>query len=220
MSIEAITWALNTAPIPTGRNASTLAFVLVGLANHADPGGHNAFPAVATLVRYTRLSERSVQYALRDLDDLGLITPSDPDIVAAYIKRADRRPKGWDLPIHSTIHKVVHSGEHGVQPLRPVEGHGVQTRRHGVQTTTSRGARRAPEPSLNHPQNRPLPGPGAHDEATAAIPPVCGRCDARDTDPISARIVWLDEDRTRSQRCPRCHPHTDNPGTSAAGGPR
>jgi hypothetical protein len=49
MTIEAIAWALNTAPIPTGRNASTLAFVLVGLANHADPGGSNAFPAAATL---------------------------------------------------------------------------------------------------------------------------------------------------------------------------
>jgi len=99
MSIEAITWALNTAPIPTGRNASTLAFVLVGLANHADPDGHNAFPAVATLVRYTRLSERSVRNILRELTTLGLIRPSDPDIVAAYISRADRRPNGYDLDL-------------------------------------------------------------------------------------------------------------------------
>jgi len=35
----------------------------------------------------------------------------------------------------------------------------------------------------------------------------CGECDARPSDPISARVVWLDADRTRSQRCPRCHPH-------------
>ena len=133
MSIEAITWALNTAPIPSGRNAATLAFVLVGLANHADPDGHNAFPAVATLVRYTRLSERSVQYALRNLEDLRLITPSDPDIVAAYVKRADRRPQGWDLPVHSTIHSVVHSDGDGVHVLHPVRLHGVQTQAHGVQ---------------------------------------------------------------------------------------
>jgi hypothetical protein len=224
MSIEAITWALNTAPIPTGRNASTLAAVLVGLANHADPDGRNAFPAVATLTRYTRLSERSVQYALRTLEDLGLITPSDPGIVAAYVKRADRRPHGWDLPIHSTIHKTVHRVIHndgdGVQSVHPVGAHGVQTRLHGVQTTTSRGARRAPEPSLNLPKNRPSPGPSVHDDASAPIPPVCGRCDARDTDPISARIVWLNAERTRSQRCPRCHPHPDNPGAAPAGGPR
>jgi hypothetical protein len=140
MSIEAITWALNTAPIPTGRNASTLAIVLIGLANHADPHGRNAFPAVATLTRYTRMSERSVQYALRTLEDLGLITPSDPGIIAAYVKRADRRPHGWDLPIHSTIHRVIHNGEHGVQSVHPVQGHGCKLsptgckqRHHGVQ---------------------------------------------------------------------------------------
>lgn len=213
MSIEAITWALNTAPIPTGRNASTLAFVLVALANHADPHGHNAFPAVATLVRYTRLSERSVQYALRNLEDLRLITPSDPDIVAAYVKRADRRPQGWDLPVHSTIH----NGGDGVHILHPAASHGVQTRLDGVQTTTSRGAKRAPEPSLNRPKNRPSPAP-AVDDTSAATPPVCGQCDARATDPISARIVWLDTERTRSQRCPRCHPHPDNPGPAGPTG--
>lgn len=206
MSIEAITWALHTAPIPAGRNASTLAFVLVGLANHADPDGRNAFPAVATLVRYTRLSERSVQYALRTLEDLGLITPSDPDIVAAYVKRADRRPNGWDLPIHSTVHRVIHSRGDGVQSVHPVEGHGVQTQSHGVQTTTPRGAELAPEPSLNHPENRPAREAATRDAAPTGVPPVCGQCDARDTDPISARIVWLDADRQRCTPCPRCHP--------------
>ena len=220
MSIEAISWALNAAPIPTGRNASTLAFVLVALANHADPDGHNAFPAVATLARYTRLSERSVQYALRNLEDLNLITPSDPDIVAAYVKRADRRPQGWDLPVHSTIHSLIHTVGDGVYILHPAGAHGVQTQAHGVQTTTSRGARLAPEPSLNRSKNRPLPGSALHDDASATVPPVCGRCDARAPDPISARIVWLDTERTRSQRCPRCHPHPDNPGAAPAGGPR
>lgn len=206
MSIEAITWALHTAPIPTGRNASTLAFVLVGLAN---PDGHNAFPAVATLVRYTRLSERSVQYALRTLEDLGLITPSDPDIVAAYVKRADRRPKGWDLPIHNTIHRVIHNGDYGVQSVHPVSAHEVQTQPHRVQTTTSRGAQLAPEPSLNHPMNRPAHTRARHDAEPAGVPgvpPLCGQCDARDTDPVSARVIWLDTDRQRSTPCPRCHP--------------
>ncbi|MFC0545722.1 hypothetical protein [Kutzneria chonburiensis] len=116
MSIEPISWALNSAPIPRDR--------------------HDAFPAVSTLVRYTRLSERSVQYALRSLEVLDLICPSDPDIVAAYVKRVDRRPKGWDLAIHS-----------GVQSVRPADLDGVQTQRHGVQTTTSQDAMVAPDPS-------------------------------------------------------------------------
>jgi hypothetical protein len=188
MSIEAISWALNLAPIPTDRrDASSLAIVLVGLANHADPDGRNAFPAVATLVRYTRLSERSVRYALHALEELGLITPADPDIVAAYIRRRDRRPNGWDLTLtarpapapattNGTVaHNLVHNRDVGVQPVHPVQAHGVQTQPNGVQTTTSRGAATAPEPSKNHPRNRParaLAAPPAHQH------PPCRPCAA------------------------------------------
>jgi hypothetical protein len=198
MNIEAIHWALNTAPIPPDRqDASSLAMVLVGLANHAGPDGRNAFPSITTLTRYTRLARRSVQHALQTLEELNLIRPSDPEIVAAYVKRADRRPNGWDLVIHSeapVVHSetVVHSG---VQPVRPAAAHGVQTRPHGVQTTTPRGAEPAPEPSLNHPKNH-----------HPAIPPICGRCDAHETDPVTARVIWLDQDRQQSTPCPRCHP--------------
>ncbi|MBN9742011.1 helix-turn-helix domain-containing protein [Amycolatopsis sp. A1MSW2902] len=184
LSIEAIAWALNTAPIPRDRrDASSLAIVLVGLANHAGPDGCNAFPSVSTLSGYARLSERSVQYALRSLEELNLIRPSDPDIVAAYVKRADRRPKGWDLAIPNEV-----------QTVRPGQAHGVQTRRGGVQTATRRGAELAPEPSLNRPENR------------SGASPVCGQCDGRPADPVSARVIWLDADRTQSTPCPRCHP--------------
>lgn len=237
MSIEAISWALNLAPIPTDRrDASSLTIVLVGLANHADPDGCNAFPAVATLVRYTRLSERSVRYALHTLEELGLITQADPDIVAAYIKRADRRPNGWDLAltarpappsapatsgtgsaattvVHNLAHRVVHNRDDGVQPVHPVQAHGVQTPPSGVQTTTSRGAATAPEPSKNHPRNRPARAParapGRHARPPApALPALCGQCDARPGDPASARIIWLDTDRQHSKPCARCHPST------------
>jgi hypothetical protein len=110
---------LNRAPIPAGRrDASSLAMVLIGLANHADPEECNAFPSVARLVRYTRLSERSVQNALRALEELGLMMPSDPQIVAAYLKRADRRPNGWDLVIHSPVHNQT-SGVQSLHPNRP-----------------------------------------------------------------------------------------------------
>ena len=71
--------------------------MLVGLVNHAGPDGTAAFPSVATLVRYTGLSERTVRTCLDRLEAAGIIAPCDPDIVAARIKRADRRPQGWDL---------------------------------------------------------------------------------------------------------------------------
>jgi len=102
MSVEASTWALNLAPVPLdshGKPNDSCAFVLVGLANHAGPDGRGAFPSVKTLVRYTRKSERTVQTALARLEAEGIIRPGDPDIVAAHIKRADRRPRGWDLAL-------------------------------------------------------------------------------------------------------------------------
>ncbi|MBO0786580.1 MAG: hypothetical protein J2P33_10950 [Actinobacteria bacterium] len=52
---------------------------------------------MATLVRYTGLSERTVRTCLDRLSAEGIIAPCDPGIVAARIKRADRRPQGWDL---------------------------------------------------------------------------------------------------------------------------
>jgi hypothetical protein len=63
VSVEAISWALNLAPVPAGRGgqpSSAGAFVHAGLADHAGPDGTGAFPSAATLVRYTGLSERTV----------------------------------------------------------------------------------------------------------------------------------------------------------------
>ena len=100
MSVEAISWALNLAPVPAdrgGQPSSACKFVLVGLANHAGPDGTGAFPSVATLVRYTGLSERTVRTCLDRPEAAGIVWPCDPGIVAARIKRADRRPQGWDL---------------------------------------------------------------------------------------------------------------------------
>jgi len=100
VSVEATSLALNLAPVPADRGwppSSASKFVLVGLANHATPDGTGAFPSVATLVRYTGLSERTVRTCLDRLAVEGTITPCDPGIIAARIKRADRRPQGWDL---------------------------------------------------------------------------------------------------------------------------
>jgi hypothetical protein len=52
---------------------------------------------VATLVRYTGQSERTVRTCLDRPAAEGIVAPCDPDIVAAWIKRADRCPHGWDL---------------------------------------------------------------------------------------------------------------------------
>ncbi|MEV6641099.1 helix-turn-helix domain-containing protein [Amycolatopsis sp. NPDC051371] len=215
MSIEAISWALNEAPIPSDRrDASSLAMVLVGLANHADPDGRNAFPSNATLTRYTRLSERSVRNILRELATLELIHPSDPGIVAAYISRADRRPNGYDLnvsltsvdnstlPVDNLGADVDHEG-HSLPPADRHGGHTAQVR--GADNTTTGGRvcpRTVPEP----PRNRPARA-RAHGETLAApVPPPCGECDARPGDTIAARTIPV-PGRDQVRRCPRCHPH-------------
>ena len=85
--------------------------MLVGLANHAGPDGTVAFPSVATLVRYTGLAERTVRTCLDRLAAAGIIAPCDPGIVAARIKRADRRPQGWDLIPYGSWPCQVVAGE-------------------------------------------------------------------------------------------------------------
>jgi hypothetical protein len=48
VSVEAISWALNLAPLPAdrgGQPSSACKFVLVSLANHAGPDGTGAFPS-------------------------------------------------------------------------------------------------------------------------------------------------------------------------------
>jgi hypothetical protein len=216
MSIEAISWALNEAPIPTDRrDASSLAMVLVGLANHADPDGRNAFPSNATLTRYTRLSERSVRNILRVLATLQLIQPSNPHIVAAYISRADRRPNGYDLnlsltsvdnstrPVDNPGSGIDHEGQ-SLPPADQHEGHTAQVRgAHNASTGGRVCPRTVPEPS----RNRPARARAQSGEASSVpVPPPCGRCDTRPGDTIAARTIPV-PGRDQVRRCPRCHPH-------------
>lgn len=164
MSVEALNWALTRAPyVPVKKGSPSPAAcqaVLIGLANHADPEGKHSFPSVATLCGYTALGERQVRHCLDRLEEVGIIRRSDPRVVAAIIRRADRRPQGWDLDITLRRERGAEPaprGVSGVQSLHPVEPDGVQALHpdchpnggHGVQGATSRGAEPAPEPSMN-----------------------------------------------------------------------
>lgn len=67
MSIEALNWAF-TLPLDSPSDKA----VLIGLANHANPGGQ-AWPAVERLALYTGLTGRAVRLALRRLEEQGLV---------------------------------------------------------------------------------------------------------------------------------------------------
>ncbi|MEU4807440.1 helix-turn-helix domain-containing protein [Actinosynnema sp. NPDC023587] len=201
MSIEAINWALNHAPIPTDRkDAAALAITLIALANDAGPDGTEAFPSVERMIGYTRLSRRTVQRALRSLEELGLIRKGNTRVRDARIERADQRPQVYDLALLARLSTARSSGRQDDTPLTST---GRQQRTNGASTATKRGVSMTPEPSFNRPSNRPSPSaPGGR----STLPPECGQCDARSGDPVSARVIWTDEDHTCSTPCPRCAP--------------
>ncbi len=93
---------LNLALVPADRGgppaSSACKFVLVGLANHAELDGVGVFPSVATLVRYTACRGGRCAPAWTGWGP-GIIRRCDPDVATARIKRADRRPEGWDLDL-------------------------------------------------------------------------------------------------------------------------
>lgn len=110
MSIEAVAWALNDAPV---KDASAL-LVLIGLANHAARDGKGSYPSRETLATYARCSVRTVAVKLRVLEEAGVIVRGDQAHVAHL--RGDRRPVVYDLNYDVQILHPVGSGyENDVQ---------------------------------------------------------------------------------------------------------
>lgn len=64
MSLQAMNWVFQNSPATLGKR-----LVLLALADHADDEGFDAYPSVATIAQKARMSERAVQYALRQLED-------------------------------------------------------------------------------------------------------------------------------------------------------
>ena len=99
MSIEALEWALCTAPKhPT----DSVRLVLLGLANHAWKDGTGAFPSQGTLASYLsggdcRANRRKVQRALSELESGGWIRRGSVSKVAGIPK--GQRPIVWDLDL-------------------------------------------------------------------------------------------------------------------------
>lgn len=143
MSIQVLGWALEYQDLPldnrTGRPSPSAKLVLIALANHADRDGANCFPSVDTICWYTGLSERAVQYTLRELENHGTIRKT-PNPLVLEVKVGDprKRPQSYD---------IVPSAATGAAP------HDVPKRRsRGAKSTGSRGAKSA---ASLHP-NRPL----------------------------------------------------------------
>jgi hypothetical protein len=111
MSIEAMVWALEKQGLdPTDK------LVLLGIANHADRYGGNAYPSLATLAIYVGRSEQTVRRSVRRLEQLGLVTVV---IQGGQGRHAGRRSNLYQLSLATPI-----TGDSA--PLSPVIREGYQ----------------------------------------------------------------------------------------------
>ncbi|QGY70386.1 hypothetical protein V519_034960 [Streptomyces rimosus R6-500] len=95
MSTEAVTWAMDDAPMlrtKSGKPDTTARHVLQALAEHANKNGRNAHPSLIRLQYRTGYDRRTVQRALRRLQDAGLIVDDG---------RVQDRTR-WKLALHVT----------------------------------------------------------------------------------------------------------------------
>lgn len=102
MTLQVVGWAIEFRDLPrderTGRIKGSCKLVLMALANYAGRSGEDCFPAVATIMDETGLSERGVQYALRDLEEHGtIVRTADPLVRASTISRPDKWPISYDI---------------------------------------------------------------------------------------------------------------------------
>ena len=173
MSIDALNWALNRAPV----SDSTQAFVLVCLADYADPETHFCWPSIARVAARARCSESTARRAIRELEKAGLIVtkmaaargganlyrvvmrePSQIDTPATYpqIHSHDRQPSPAKKAfVHRHADKVDHT---------PVNLQGGQidtlasTPPSPVTDDRAPLAPVTPEPPMNHQEPPAAPG--------------------------------------------------------------
>lgn len=92
MSWEAAVWAMRK-----GKDYDLEAmtrFVMLTLANYADPEGNDIYPSLGTLEADTGLSERTIRRHIKTLIGVGLLEYGDQDVVRNHPKiRPDQRPK-------------------------------------------------------------------------------------------------------------------------------
>lgn len=156
MSVEAIALALHHS-----KAQGTALTILIGIANHAGDGG--AWPSIATLAKYGRCTDRSVQRAIKHLVDLGEIT-CDVQAGGPARMRDAHRPNRYEVTLccppwcdGTAQHRDLRLDEHQprlwinrVTPASPGDTHvtrGVTPTSPGGVTPTS------PEPSLEPSMN-------------------------------------------------------------------
>lgn len=133
MSLEALLWVVD---LPLNACSASAFRVLAKLADRADKLGRNTYPKVGTLAAQLECSPRTVQRAIRELLDAGLIREGDPTSVKGA--RADRVPNVYDLMTPALVlHE--HLTARGDNPVTPSASRGDNSCRDGVTTVVAQG---------------------------------------------------------------------------------
>jgi hypothetical protein len=101
VSLRAILWALNDAPVQDPQDV----LILVAMADHAHEDGTASWASKDTIAKKARCSESTVKRRVRALESAGVIRPGDQQLVAHL--RADRRPRVWDLALDAQSQTVT-----------------------------------------------------------------------------------------------------------------
>lgn len=152
-------WVLNHVTA-----SGTDKLLLIGIANHANADGGEAWPSVETLARYSCLQPRGVQRALRRLEDAGVIVVHRQE-GGSRDCRQNRRPNLYEIVGMGSALAAMHAAGGGVAATPPQPSAGVAP-------TPVRGglgdrlgvAPRPPKPSLEpsvEPSNDFCPAPCA-----------------------------------------------------------
>lgn len=91
---DPVLWAMKDAPVVDVEEWATL----VAVAEFADEDGCNAYPSTKTISERTRISERTVQRRLDQLEGRGLIVRGDQSNIAANIP-LHKRPTLYDVMV-------------------------------------------------------------------------------------------------------------------------
>ena len=116
MSVEAVSWAINKAPV--GGNV-TARMILVSLADKADEYGRDAWKYTSAIADSIRKSDATVFRTLAWLEEIGVIERGDQRLVDHYPEYA--RPVVWNLRldlVQEPIERQKRKGRAG-RPRKP-----------------------------------------------------------------------------------------------------
>jgi hypothetical protein len=110
VSVEAISWALNLAPVPAnhgGQPSSACKFVLVGLANHAGPDGTRPCPRCQP-ARHSQPCQSCYAVGLHPYQFIRVIAvPRSPSVKSLILRAAINRALGELAALRLPVQAIV-----------------------------------------------------------------------------------------------------------------